>query len=136
MTDPSTHINRHRIRVRYAETDRMGVAHHMNHVAWLEEGRTEWMRDLGQTYREFEDSGMFLQVVDVQISYRSSVTYDDVVVVETRLAELKRASIDIGYRIEREDNGRLVAEAKTTLACVDPNGKLRRLPEWMGRRQA
>ena len=126
MTEPF----RHRLRVRYCETDRMGVAHHGSYVDWIEEARTEWMRSRGMTYRELEDSGVLLQVVDVQVRYRRSVTYDDEVLVETFLAERKRATITIGYRLLAGTDESLVAEASTSLACVDAStGKLRRLPD-------
>lgn len=131
MSSLREHRSRHRVRVRYCETDRMGVAHHGSHVDWLEEARTEWMRECGMSYRDLEDSGVFLQVVDVHVTYRSSVTYDDVVLIETWLADSRRASVTIGYRLERESDGKLVSEATTALACVDANGKLRRLPDGM-----
>ena len=125
----ANHRTKHRVRVRYCETDQMGVAHHGGHIDWIEEARTEWMRECGTTYRDLEASGSLLQVVDVQVSYRASVTYDDVVRIECWLAERKRVSLTIGYRLTREADGVLVADASTTLACVDRSGKLRRLPE-------
>ena len=119
----------HRIRVRYCETDRMGVAHHGSYVAWLEEARTEWMRAHGASYRAMEDAGDLLQVVHVDLRYRSSVTYDDVIVVQLAVVETKNASVTIGYVIRRGDDARLVAIGRTTLACVGRDGKLRRLPD-------
>jgi acyl-CoA thioester hydrolase len=125
MNEPA---GRHRIRVRYCETDRMGVAHHASYVAWLEEARTEWMRARGMTYRELEDSGVFLQVVDVHVVYKRSVTYDDIVHIETTLTERRRVAVTLGYTLTADDGG-LVATATTTLACADRGGKLRRLPD-------
>ena len=130
--DLQSHRSTHRIRVRYCETDRMGVAHHGSHIDWLEEARTEWMRECGASYRDLEDSGVFLQVVDVHVTYQASVTYDDVVVIETFLQEKKRVSITIGYELTRESDGVRVGTATTTLACVGEDGKLRRLPDAIG----
>lgn len=129
MTGDGEH--RHRIRVRYCETDRMGVAHHMNYVAWFEEARTEWMRARGRTYREMEDEGLLLQVVGLTAEYRSSVTYDDDIVVTTRLAERRKVAVTLAYDVHRADDGRLVARGTTTLACVDRGGRVRRLPGWL-----
>ncbi len=130
--DLQSHRGTHRVRVRYCETDRMGVAHHGSHVDWLEEARTEWMRDAGVSYRKMEESGVFLQVIDVHVTYRASVTYDDVVLIETFLAERRRVSLTIGYELRRECDGVFVGEATTALACVGEDGKLRRLPSEIG----
>lgn len=118
----------HRLRVRYCETDRMGVSHHGSFVAWFEEARTEWLRARGKTYRAFEEEGVFLQVVGLQVKYVSPTTYDDELLVKVEVAERRRVSITIGYEVTRADDGRLVATGSTTLACVDGQGKLRRLP--------
>jgi hypothetical protein len=77
----------HRLRVRYCETDRMGVAHHGSYVAWFEEARTEWLRVRGKTYRDMEDEGSLLQVVALQVEYRQSVTYDDAIEVAVRVTD-------------------------------------------------
>ena len=131
MSDSSASdsVGRHEVRVRYGETDQMGVAHHGSHVAWFEEARTEWMRSRGMSYRELEASGVMLPVVAMKIDYRSTVAYDDVVLVETWVKERGRASITFAYRVIFEQEARIVAEAEITLACVDRDGKLRRLPE-------
>ena len=118
----------HRLRVRYCETDRMGVSHHGSFVAWFEEARTEWLRARGKTYRAFEEEGVFLQVVELQVRYLAPTTYDDELLVQVAVRERKRVSITIGYEVTRADDGRLVATGSTTLACVDRDGKLRRLP--------
>ena len=118
----------HRVRVRYCETDRMGVAHHSSYVAWFEEARTEWLRARGKSYRQLEDEGILLTVVALEAQYRASVTYDDVVLVTTHVVERKRASIKLGYEVRREGSGALVATGTTTLACIDRAGNLRRLP--------
>ena|SRR5688572_18454265 len=118
----------HRLRVRYCETDRMGVSHHGSFVAWFEEARTEWLRARGKTYRAFEEEGVFLQVVELQVRYLAPTTYDDELLVQVAVRERKRVSITIGYEVTRADDGTRVATGATTLACVDRAGKLRRLP--------
>jgi len=119
----------HRIRVRYCETDRMGVAHHGSYVAWFEEARTEFMRQKGQSYREMEDGGRLLQVVDMSVRYRKSITYDDQIDVYVGVLERKRAALTLGYEVRRVDSGDLVATGSTRLACVDREGVIRRLPD-------
>jgi acyl-CoA thioester hydrolase len=123
FTDPP-----HRVRVRYCETDRMAVAHHGSYVAWFEEARTEWMRRLGKSYREIEDGGDLLQVVDLRCSYHRPVDYDEVVAVRVRVAESGRAAITLEYEARRESDGEVCATGSTRLACVGRDGRLRRLP--------
>lgn len=118
----------HRLRVRYAETDRMGVAHHGSYVAWLEEARTEWMRARGKTYRQMEDEGVLLQVVGLELQYLASVTYDDTVEIAVREAERGPASITLRYELRRPGAAKPFATGLTKLACVDRSGKVRRLP--------
>ena len=118
----------HRVRVRYCETDRMAVAHHGSYVAWFEEARTEWMRARGKTYRQLEDEGNLLQVVELVVNYHKPLDYDDVVAVEVRVVDPGKAALTIAYRCERERDGALCATGRTRLACVGRDGKLRRLP--------
>lgn len=118
----------HRLRVRYCETDRMGVAHHGSYVDWLEEARTEWLRWRGKSYRQLEDDGFLLQVVEVQVAYRQSVTYDDEVEISVREAERGPASITLVYELRRPQGCAAIAVASTKLACVGRDGKVRRLP--------
>lgn len=131
MSDSSAKdsVGRHQIRVRYGETDQMGVAHHGSHIAWFEEARTEWLRSRGVSYRELEQSGVILPVVALKIDYRSTVGYDDLVLIETWVKERGRASITFAYRAVFEQEARLIAEAEITLACVDREGKVQRLPD-------
>lgn len=124
-----TEVPPHRLRVRYGETDRMGVAHHGSYVDWFEEARTEWMRKRGHSYRAIEDGGLMLPVVHVEARYHSSVTYEDEVLITVAVAERKRVSITLSYEVHRAEDGRLVATGSTTLACVDRDGRVRRLPE-------
>ncbi len=118
----------HRLRVRYCETDRMGVAHHGSYVAWFEAARTEWLRRRGKTYRELEDEGNLLQVVDFSARYLAPVDYDDEVLVRLRVRERAKVTVTLEYRVERVDNGTVTAVGSTRLACVGRDGRPRRLP--------
>jgi acyl-CoA thioester hydrolase len=118
----------HRVRVRYCETDRMAVAHHGSYVAWFEEARTEWMRARGKTYRQMEDEGNLLQVVEFVCRYHKPVDYDEVVAIRIRVAEPGKAAVQLEYEARRERDGEVCATGSTKLACVGRDGKLRRLP--------
>ena len=118
----------HRIRVRYCETDRMAVAHHSAYVAWFEEARTEWLRRRGKTYRQMEDEGNLLQVVEFVCRYHKPLDYDDVVAIRLRIESAGRAAVVLAYEARREADGQVCATGSTKLACVGRDGKLRRLP--------
>lgn len=118
----------HRVRVRYCETDRMAVAHHGSYVAWFEEARTEWMRARGKTYRQMEDEGNLLQVVEMVCRYHKTVDYDDIVAIRVRVAAAGKAAVTLEYEARRETDGEVCATGSTRLACVGRDGKLRRLP--------
>lgn len=126
--DEASGSARHRLRVRYCETDRMGVTHHGSYVAWFEEARTEWLRSRGKSYRAWEEEGVFLQVIEVEIRYLRPTTYDDEVEIVTTVAERGPASITTAYDVRLVNGDALVAQGRTKLACVDRSGKLRRLP--------
>ena len=127
-TSPDYPETSHRLRVRYCETDRMGVAHHGSYVAWFEEARTEWLRQRGKSYRQMEEEGSFLQVVDMAIRYLKPTTYDDELLISLRVKERKRVAVTMEYEVRRADNRDLVATGETRLASMDREGKLRRLP--------
>ena len=122
----------HRVRVRYCETDRMAVAHHGSYVAWFEEARTEWMRARGKAYKQMEDEGNLLQVVDFACRYLKPVDYDDVVAIRLRIAAAGKAAVTIEYEARRERDDEVCATGSTKLACVGRDGKLRRLPPELG----
>ncbi len=125
MSEPPTGVTE--IRVRYAETDRMGLLHHANYLVYFEQARTELLRSQGLTYRDMEDQGFFLVITSVEVKYKSPAKYDDVLSIKTTVARTTPVRIDHTYEVTCE--GRLVAEAKTTLACVDRAGKLQALPD-------
>src|SRR5438876_8802073 len=89
----------HTFRVRYAETDAMGIAHHSSYVVWMEAGRTEFMRAHGFTYRELEEMGVLLPVLELNVRYRQAAVYDDELRVSTWLDEFSRTRISLGYAI-------------------------------------
>ncbi len=116
------------IRVRYAETDRMGLLHHANYLVYFEQARTELLRDQGLTYKDMEDAGFLLVITKVEVRYKQPARYDDVLTIRTTVARTTPIRIDHKYEVFRE--GRLVAEGNTTLACVDREGKIQALPDW------
>lgn len=117
------------VRVRYAETDRMGRAHHTHHLVWCEAARTQWLRERGATYAELERRGVYLPVSRVEVEYRHPVGYDELVRVRTWLAAVRSRTLTFEYEIERGDGGRPVARAQTELICMNGEGGVRRLPD-------
>jgi acyl-CoA thioester hydrolase len=117
------------IRVRYAETDQMGVAYYANYLVWFEVGRSEFCRERGFRYLDLEALGYKLVVVDVHCRYRSSARYDETVVVRTRLKDANRRMITFRYQILRKDQQEeVIAEGETQHICVDSKGKTKSLP--------
>jgi acyl-CoA thioester hydrolase len=115
-----------RIRVRFCDTDLMGIVHHANYLAYFEAGRVEWLRRRGVTYASWAERGMHLPVVDASVRYRAPARFDDVLAVETVLTQLRSLSLRFVYRIARD--GALLAEGSTRLACVDAHHRLTRFP--------
>ena len=117
------------IRVRYAETDRMGLLHHANYLVYFEQARTELLRSRGAAYKELEDGGFFLVIAKVEIKYKSPAHYDDVLTIRTTVIRTTPVRIEHKYEVFRE--GALICEGATTLACVDREGKLQAMPQWL-----
>ncbi len=126
MADSSCHT--HTIRVRYAETDQAGMAHHSAFLPWFEEGRVELLRSLGKPYQQFEAEGLHFPVREAFCRYWLPARFDDVLTVSTVIVEVGGASIRFGYRITRTSDTTLIAEGSTLHACVDNTGKVKRLP--------
>jgi acyl-CoA thioester hydrolase len=122
------------IRVRYAETDRMGLLHHANYLVYFEQARTELLRTQGLTYKDMEDQGFFLVITHVEVKFKSPAKYDDVLTVKTTVSRTTPVRIEHAYAVSCD--GRAVAEGKTTLACVDRAGKLQALPDWFQEKRA
>jgi len=116
------------VRVIYGDTDQMGVVYYANYLRYFEAGRNEFIRAKGVTYRAFEEEhGLSLPVVEAAVQYRQPARYDDLLAVEVRLAEVRRASARFAYRVLRGLD--LVATGHTVHACVDRGGRPRRIPE-------
>lgn len=111
-----------KIRVRYQETDQMGVVYYGNYFTWFEVGRTELLRSTGSSYREMESTGVFLPVVEATCHYKSPARYDDLLTIKTSISKLSVARIVFAYTMVGED-GRLVVEGSTTHAFVSSEGK-------------
>jgi acyl-CoA thioester hydrolase len=122
-----------RIRVRYVETDQMGVVHHANYFAWMETARTELIREAGISYRELESRGVLLPVREAYCRYRKSLKYDDAALIEAELLELGGASIRIGYRVYLDTGDAReppVAEGYTLHPFMDARGRVIRAPKF------
>ena len=118
------------MRVRYAETDQMGVVYHANYLVWFEVGRVEFIRALGLDYKSMEvEDGCGIAVVEVSSRYMSPARYDDQLVIETSLLAARGPVVKFAYRILRIADGALLCEGETVHVVVDSDMKKRRLPE-------
>lgn len=116
------------VRVRYAETDRMGLLHHANYLVYFEQARTELLREVGLTYKDMEDAGFLLVLTKIEVKYKLPARYDDVLTIRTTVVRTTPIRIEHKYEVMRD--GRLLAEGSTTLACIDRAGSIQALPEW------
>jgi acyl-CoA thioester hydrolase len=115
------------IRVRYPECDPMGVLHHSVFLQYFEIGRIELLRHLGHSYVDLERAGLFFVVVKVQVNYRAPARFDDELTLTTRIVRQTHVRIDHAYELKRSET--LIAEATTTVACVDGRGQVQIIPE-------
>ncbi len=120
--------NAHTVRVRYAETDQAGMAHHSAYLPWFEEGRVELLRSVGKPYQALEAEGIHFPVREAYCRYWALALFDDLLRVTTNIEKVGGASVRFGYRIVRKADDVLIAEGHTRHACVDDAGKVRRLP--------
>ncbi len=132
----SEHKNLHpitgeaRVRVRYAETDQMGVVYHANYLVWFEVGRVELMRQRGLDYKQLEiEEGCYIAVVEATARYKAPARYDDELVVETQVLTAKGPIIRFGYRILRVEDGLLLCEGETVHVVIGRDMKRRRIPK-------
>jgi acyl-CoA thioester hydrolase len=132
MTDESgsSKIHRSECRVIYGDTDTGGVVYYGNYLRFFESGRTEILRANGTSYRELEEKGYILPVVECHTRYKASAQYDDLLIVETSIHEVKKISCRFNHRIIRADDHKLLVKGYTVNACVDRQGKLTRFPEY------
>ena len=123
-------VNETRLRVRYAETDQMGVVYHSNHFIWFEVGRVELLRQLGFSYRDMESQdGRFIAVAEAKCRYRAPARYDEEVLVRTELFNVRDSVVHFGYELRRAEDGTLLAEGETTHIVTDAGMKIAVLPE-------
>lgn len=126
-----------RLFVRYAETDAMRVAHHSAYVVWMEAARVQWLKDRGLSYKQLEAEGINLAVSNLNIDYRSSASFDDEIVIETVLSELKNRRVRFDYEICRADNGVVLARGSSVHTPTNAQGRAIRLPsDWLEKLQA
>jgi acyl-CoA thioester hydrolase len=116
-----------RLRVRYAETDRMGVVYYANYLVWFEVARTDWLRDTGSTYREMEAAGISLPVIEAHCEYRQPARYDDEIEIRTHARLISPVRIRFDYEVMRD--GAVLSSGHTVHAAVDTGGRPCRLPE-------
>lgn len=116
-------------RVRYAETDAMGVVHHTSYLVWFEVGRTEYTRAVGLPYREVEDVGVRLVVVEAYAQFHRPARYDDLVVVRTTVGEGTKATLTFRYEVRLQSDGTLLVSGHTVHAATDLSGRVQRMPE-------
>jgi acyl-CoA thioester hydrolase len=122
-------VSESKLRVRYAETDQMGVVYHANHFIWFEIGRVDLMRQLGFNYRDLErDHGCFIPVVDARCRYKAPARYDDEIIVRTHLRNVRESMIHFGYELLRADTNELLAEGETMHMILDAKMKPVPLP--------
>ena len=117
------------VRVRYQETDQMGVVYHGNYFTFFEIGRTEYLRSCGYTYREMEISGVFAVAVKAECSYHRAAKYDDLLTIKTTIKRITRVKIEYEHHVYRDSE--LLATGHITLAFVDSTGKIQIAPKWI-----
>jgi len=116
------------VRVRYAETDKMGVVYYANYLVWFEIGRTDWLRETGWTYRLMEEEGFGLPVIEAHCAYQTSARYDDDVEIRTRARLVSAVRLAFDYDVVRRADGQALASGYTVHATVDRSGRPTRLP--------
>jgi len=123
-----------KIRVTYADTDAMGIVYHTNYIKWFEIGRTEFFREIGIVYADIEAAGYYLPLSEAHCHYIMPARYDEILVIQTEIVYIRRASIKFSYTIMDEKKEREIAEGYTLHAFTDKSGKIIRAPEDMIKR--
>ena len=116
------------VRVRYAETDKMGVAYYANYFVWFEVGRTDWLRAFGSTYRDMEQEGIILPVIEAHCEYRRPSRYDDELEVRTEGRMVSPVRLEFSYTVVHRGGDQVAASGRTVHAALDPAGRPCRLP--------
>ncbi len=120
-----------RTRVRYGETDQMGVVYHANYLLYYEMGRTEYMRKRGYEYSKLEEDGYFLAIVEAQLRYHANTGYDGELIIRTRVDNISHVQVTFHYQVFNVEGEVLLSEGTTRLACVGKDLKVKRLPAKM-----
>ena len=113
------YINKTKLKVRYVETDQMGIVHHSNYYAWFEVGRTEYITQIGMTYKQMEEANIMLPVVESSCKYIQGAKYEDIIIIETFMHELSGAKVIFNYNVIRENDDKILAKGSTTHAFVN-----------------
>lgn len=116
---------------RYAETDQGGVVHHSVYPVWFEMGRTELLRANGLAYKELEAAGIFFVVAELAMKYRQPAKYDGKLELQTSCSSISASKVEHTYKLSRRSDGALLAEGSSVLVCVNGEGKIRRMPDFM-----
>lgn len=116
------------VRVRYSETDQMGVVHHSNYFHWFEMGRTELLRELGLSYKEFEESGFLMPVVEAHCKYIHPARYDEVLIIKTEIKEKTPVTITMKYEIVKKSDSQTLVKGWTKHTFLNEDGKVVKLP--------
>ena len=119
------------LRVRYAETDAMGIVYHSNYIVWFEVGRGEYMRQQSDDYAQWEARGYYLPVIEVQARYLAPARYADLVTVKTRVEEARSRQVTFAYEVVMAETGQLLATGRTKHICVDEEGAIKTIPQAM-----
>jgi acyl-CoA thioester hydrolase len=128
-TNPQDYEFRHQLRVRFAETDAMGIVHHSRYLPMVEEARVAYLRHIGHPYQSVRDEGIEMNVLEAWVKYRRPLVFDDVVDVHVRLVSVERASFQMGYLLTVD--GEVRATSITAHGAVTPEGRPTRLPAWL-----
>lgn len=126
---PSSKIVETTFRVRYAETDQMGIVHHASYVVWLEEGRSNWMRAHGSSYAQFEQEGLVLAVTELNVRYQRAARYDQAVTVRCWVEQVRSRQLQFSYEIVDSNSGDIFVTASTKHVCLDRQGQVTNIPQ-------
>ena len=126
---PGRTPSRLELRVRYAETDQMGVVYHSHYLVWCEAGRTELMRQAGYPYTRLEERGYVLAVSEANLRFHASARYDELIIVETTVTSVRSRTVDFDYVVLNAATGRKLVSASTTLVCLGRGGNVVAMPE-------
>ena len=128
-----TDVTQTTFRVRYAETDQMGIVHHASYVVWLEEGRSQWMRAHGNSYAQFEKEGLLLVVSELCLRYKQPARYDQRVTIRCWVESVRSRQIQFNYQVVDAETGAVFVEGYTQHICLDRQGRVTRIPDyWQG----